>query len=82
MRDWLARHWSGERKAAFDRQPFHEREFDPGFARDLGKTGWPGLSWPLAFGGQARTPREQLAFLEVMERAGAPRARAAVQPTP
>ena len=40
VRDWLARHWSGERKAAFDRQPFHEREFDPGFARDLGKTGW------------------------------------------
>ncbi len=79
VREWLQEHWSGERKAAFDRLPFHEREFDASFALDLGKTGWIGLSWPKEHGGQERTPREQLAFLEVMERAEAPRAGAAVQ---
>lgn len=72
VRAWLARHWSGERRAGFERLPFHEREFDPLFARDLGTTGWLGLAWPREFGGQARSPREQLAFLEVMERAEAP----------
>jgi alkylation response protein AidB-like acyl-CoA dehydrogenase len=79
VRDWLAEHWSGERKAAFDRLPFHDREFDPSFALDLGRTGWLGLGWPVEHGGQARGPREQLAFMEVMERAEAPRAGAAVQ---
>lgn len=77
--EWLAAHWSGDRKAAFDRLPFHDREFDPSFALDLGRTGWIGLGWPVAHGGQARTPREQLAFLEVMERAEAPRVGASVQ---
>jgi alkylation response protein AidB-like acyl-CoA dehydrogenase len=79
VRDWLEKHWSGERKAAFDRQPFEAREFDPSFARDLGATGWLGLGWPQRFGGQARSPLEQLAFIEVMERAEAPRIGAAVQ---
>lgn len=79
VRHWLEQHWSGERKAAFDRKPFHDREYDRDFARDLGTTGWLGLGWPREFGGQGRTPREHLAFLEVMERAEAPRAGAAVQ---
>jgi alkylation response protein AidB-like acyl-CoA dehydrogenase len=79
VRAWLATHWSGARKAAFDAKPFHDREFDPGFALDLGKTGWLGLAWPKAHGGQARSPLEQLAFIEVMERAEAPRIGAAVQ---
>ena len=79
LRAWLQTHWRGARKAAFDRLPFHSREFDAAFARDLGHTGWLGMAWPRAFGGQARTPLEQLAFLEVMERAEAPRIGAAVQ---
>jgi len=79
VRAWLAAHWAGERKAAFDAQDFHQREFDPSFARDLGTTGWLGLGWPREFGGQARTPIEQLALMEVMERAEAPRIGAAVQ---
>jgi alkylation response protein AidB-like acyl-CoA dehydrogenase len=79
VREWLREHWSGERKAAFDRRPFHEREFDPDFARDLGRTGWIGLGWPKEHGGQGRGPREQLAFTEVMERAETPRYGAAVQ---
>ncbi|HEX2539683.1 MAG TPA: acyl-CoA dehydrogenase [Caldimonas sp.] len=79
VRAWLAEHWAGERKAAFDAREFHHREFDASFARDLGATGWLGLGWPREFGGQARTPLEQLAFMEVMERAEAPRIGAAVQ---
>ncbi len=79
VRDWLQTHWSGTRKAAFDRQPFHDREFDASFAKDMGRTGWIGLAWPKEFGGQARSPREQLGFVEVMERAEAPRIGAAVQ---
>ena len=76
---WLEEHWSGARKAAFDSRPFSKREFDPEFALDIGKTGWIGLGWSKQFGGQARTPKEQLAFMETMERAEAPRIGAAIQ---
>jgi alkylation response protein AidB-like acyl-CoA dehydrogenase len=79
VRLWLAQHWSGERKSAFDRKPFAKREFDPEFALDIGKTGWIGLGWPKQFGGQGRSPLEQIAFMETMERAEAPRIGAAIQ---
>jgi alkylation response protein AidB-like acyl-CoA dehydrogenase len=76
---WLEQNWSGERKAAFDARPFSNREFDQQFAFDIGKTGWIGLGWPKAFGGQARSPVEQIAFIETMERGEAPRIGAAIQ---
>jgi alkylation response protein AidB-like acyl-CoA dehydrogenase len=76
---WLEENWSGERKAAFDARPFSKREFDPEFALDIGKTGWIGLGWPKELGGQARSPQEQLAFIETMERGEAPRIGAAIQ---
>jgi alkylation response protein AidB-like acyl-CoA dehydrogenase len=76
---WLDDHWSGARKAGFDARPFSKREFDPEFARDIGQTGWIGLGWPSQFGGQARTPLEQIAFIETMERGEAPRIGAAIQ---
>ncbi len=79
VREWLRVHWTGERKAAFDRLPFHEREFDASFAQDMGRTGWIGLAWPKEHGGQARSAREQLGYIEVMERAEAPRIGAGVQ---
>ena len=79
VRQWLQSHWSGVRKAEFDAQPFEQREYDPGFARKLGETGWIGLSWPTEFGGQNRSTMEQLAFIEEMERADAPRTGAPVQ---
>ncbi len=79
--DWLASNWTGERKAAFDAREFHDREFDPAFARDIGATGWIGLTWPREHGGQARTPFEQIAFMEEMERGEAPRIGASVQAT-
>ncbi len=77
--EWLKVNWNGDRKSAFDCLPFHDREYDPSFALDLGKTGWIGQGWSPEYGGQGRTPREQLAFLEVMERAETPRAGASVQ---
>jgi alkylation response protein AidB-like acyl-CoA dehydrogenase len=78
-RRWLAKNWAGDRKAAFDARPFAKREFDAEFARDIGGTGWIGLGWPSEFGGQARTPLEQIAFIETMERGEAPRIGASIQ---
>jgi alkylation response protein AidB-like acyl-CoA dehydrogenase len=79
VRAWLKTHWSAERKAAHDRLSFKQREYDRDFARALGETGWIGLGWPRRFGGQERGAFEQLAFVEEMERADAPRAGAPVQ---
>jgi alkylation response protein AidB-like acyl-CoA dehydrogenase len=79
VRAWLAAHWSGARKAAQEKLSFKQREYDRDFARALGQTGWIGLGWPRQFGGQQRSAFEQLAFIEEMERADAPRAGAPVQ---
>ena len=79
VRRWLDQNWSGDRKAAFDEQPFRKREFDADFARDIGKTGWIGLGWPREFGGQDRSPLEQIAFMETMEQGEAPRIGASIQ---
>ncbi|QOZ25044.1 acyl-CoA dehydrogenase [Bradyrhizobium sp. CCBAU 51753] len=79
VRRWLDQNWSGERKAEFDQRPFAKREFDAGFARDIGETGWIGLGWPEQFGGEGRSALEQIAFMETMERAEAPRIGAAIQ---
>ncbi|WP_454631654.1 acyl-CoA dehydrogenase family protein [Bradyrhizobium cenepequi] len=79
VRQWLEENWSGERKAAFDARPFAKREFDADFALDIGKTGWIGLGWSAEFGGQGRSPLEQIAFIETMERGEAPRIGAAIQ---
>jgi alkylation response protein AidB-like acyl-CoA dehydrogenase len=79
VRRWLDQNWSGDRKARFDEQPFKKREFDADFARDIGKTGWIGLGWPKEFGGQARSPLEQIAFMETMEQGEAPRIGASIQ---
>jgi alkylation response protein AidB-like acyl-CoA dehydrogenase len=79
VKNWLAENWSGDRKARFDELEFSKREFDADFARDIGKTGWIGLGWPSEFGGQGRSPLEQIAFMETMERGGAPRIGASIQ---
>ncbi|WP_245321994.1 acyl-CoA dehydrogenase [Bradyrhizobium sp. LTSPM299] len=79
LREWLEQNWSGDSKAEFDSRPFAKREFDADFARDIGKTGWIGLGWPKEFGGQARSPLEQIAFMETMERGEAPRIGASIQ---
>ncbi|MBR0900170.1 acyl-CoA dehydrogenase [Bradyrhizobium tropiciagri] len=79
VRLWLDENWIGGAKQAFDQRPFAKREFDASFARDIGETGWIGLGWPEQFGGQARSPLEQIAFMETMERGEAPRIGAAIQ---
>jgi alkylation response protein AidB-like acyl-CoA dehydrogenase len=72
VRRWLADYWSGARKARYDRQPMHERWIDREFTAALGEKGWTTLSWPTAFGGEARGPMEQLAFKEELYRVQAP----------
>ncbi len=79
VRAWLGEHWSGARKAAHEKRSFKEREYSREFALALGHTGWIGLAWPERFGGHGRGAFEQLAFIEEMERAEAPRAGAPVQ---
>jgi len=79
VHDWLERNWSGARKQAHDALSFKEREFDRQFTQALGETGWIGASWPPQFGGQGRSPIEQVAFMEEMERHEAPRFGAPVQ---
>ncbi|WP_315828352.1 MULTISPECIES: acyl-CoA dehydrogenase [unclassified Bradyrhizobium] len=79
VRAWLDAYWSGERRARHEQLSFREREYDREFARALGMTGWIGLNWPKRFGGQERGAFEQIAFMEEMEHAEAPRAGAPVQ---
>jgi len=75
VESWLRAHWTPEERAA-SRRRRHEfgHDYDHEFARLIGETGWIGLSWPEEYGGQARSPRENLAYLQVMERYDAPRA--------
>ncbi len=72
VRQWLATHWTAKRKAAHDRLPFKDRGRDPEFSRELGRKGWIGLGWPKEAGGAAKSPAEQLAFIEEMQFAEAP----------
>lgn len=72
VREWLAEHWSSARETAHRQLPFANRRRDPKFSQELGKQGWLGISWPKEFGGQARTPFEQLAYIEELELAEAP----------
>jgi alkylation response protein AidB-like acyl-CoA dehydrogenase len=43
-----------------------------GLARQMGADGWLGIGWPKEYGGQARSPIEQLVFFDEASRAGAP----------
>jgi len=79
VRSWLAQNWTGDKKAGFDAKPFAKREFDANFALAVGATGWIGLGWPQQHGGQARSSLEQIAFMETMEQAEAPRIGASIQ---
>jgi alkylation response protein AidB-like acyl-CoA dehydrogenase len=72
VRDWLAQHWTPERRAAHLRKPFKERGWDVEFSRLMGRDGWIGVGWPKAFGGQGRSATEQIAFITEMANAGAP----------
>jgi alkylation response protein AidB-like acyl-CoA dehydrogenase len=72
VRTWLAEHWTAERQQAHLRKPFKERGWDAEFSKLMGRDGWIGVGWPKAFGGQGRTPTEQIAFITEMANASAP----------
>ncbi|MDD2058365.1 acyl-CoA dehydrogenase family protein [Pseudomonas sp. GD03860] len=73
VRDWLKANWTDLHQSAYQQLPFAERKSVPKFTRALGKQGWLALGWPERFGGQARTPLEQLAFIEEVQQAGIPK---------
>jgi alkylation response protein AidB-like acyl-CoA dehydrogenase len=72
VREWLAVHWTAQRRAAHRRQPFKDRGWDIEFSRLLGRDGWIGIGWPKQFGGQGRSVTEQIAFATEMANADAP----------
>jgi alkylation response protein AidB-like acyl-CoA dehydrogenase len=79
VRTWLKAHWTPERQELMRSRPNSHREYDPDFARELGQTGWVGLNWPKEYGGQERSPLENLAFIEELARHEAPRVGAPIQ---
>lgn len=72
VRAWLKDNWSGTSQAGGDDRAYEEWGFDKQFTALLGRKGWNNMSWPREFGGQGRTPYEQLAFMEEIQQAGAP----------
>ncbi len=72
VRDWLAKNWTPEKQAAHLRKAFNERGYDNEFSKLMGRDGWIGVGWPKQFGGQGRSPTEQIAFITEIANAGAP----------
>ncbi len=72
VRDWLATNWGPAQQEAHERLPFKDRGRDAAFSKALGKKGWIGLGWPKEAGGGGRSPAEQLAFIEEMQKVDAP----------
>jgi alkylation response protein AidB-like acyl-CoA dehydrogenase len=79
VRSWLAEHWPSKRRLAYEESERTHRDHDAAFAKEVGETGWLGLTWPKKFGGLERGPFEMLAYMEEMTRADAPRAGAPIQ---
>jgi alkylation response protein AidB-like acyl-CoA dehydrogenase len=72
VRAWLAKNWPEKKRVEHRAKPFKDRGHDREFSRALGRDGWIGVGWPKEFGGQGRSPSEQVAFIEEMARADAP----------
>ncbi len=72
VRAWLKENWSGAPRKHAQDHAYEEWGYDTQFTRLLGNKGWNTMSWPKAYGGQGRTPYEQLAFMEEIQQAGAP----------
>ncbi len=72
VRDWLAKHWTPEKRAAHRAKPFKDRGWDLEFSKLMGRDRWIGVGWPKEFGGQGRSPAELIAFVTEMANAGAP----------
>lgn len=78
-RAWIKTNWTDDRKLAQAALAPELRGYDAVYAQGLGRQGWNTLSWPKEYGGQARTPFEQLAFIEESQLAGAPNSRGGIQ---
>lgn len=72
VRAWLAAHWSDAERRANRARPFVERGRNANFERALGAAGYLSLGWPVAHGGQAARPLNQMVLMEELERAEAP----------
>jgi len=75
VRAWLAKHWKNgpaQRERALPFEHRHHNFKDPEYMAELSRTGWRAMAWPKIWGGQARSPLEQLALMEEFQRAGAP----------
>jgi alkylation response protein AidB-like acyl-CoA dehydrogenase len=72
IRDWLARSWTADKRAAHLKKPFKERGWDVEFSRQMGRDGWIGVGWPKSLGGHGRSPSEQIVFVTELANAGAP----------
>jgi alkylation response protein AidB-like acyl-CoA dehydrogenase len=72
VRAWLAKHWTPEQHAEHLKKPFRHRGWDTEFSRLMGRDGWIGIGWPKEFGGQGRSPAEQIAFVTEVANSGAP----------
>ncbi|MFV0276214.1 MAG: acyl-CoA dehydrogenase, partial [Parahaliea sp.] len=73
VRHWLESYWTPERRARHRALPAEQREFDPDFTAATGELGWHRMSWPESFGGLDKSPLEQLAMIEEIQRSGSPR---------
>ncbi len=72
VRAWLKENWSGASRKQEHDHAYEEWGYDTQFTKLLGNKGWNTMSWPREYGGQGRTPYEQLAFMEEIQQAGAP----------
>jgi alkylation response protein AidB-like acyl-CoA dehydrogenase len=72
VRAWLAKNWPEAKRKEHRSRPFKDRGYDREFTRLMGRDGWIGVGWPKEYGGQGRSPSEQVAFIEEMARADAP----------
>ena len=72
VRAWIKANWTPAKQAAMRAKPFKDRGHDREFTRQMGKDGWLGVGWPKEYGGQGRSPSEQLAYVEEFSRADAP----------
>jgi alkylation response protein AidB-like acyl-CoA dehydrogenase len=79
VRAWIKENWTNGRQPVQEALPPELRGYDSEYARGLGAQGWNTQSWPKEYGGQARTPFEQLAFIEESQRVGAPNSRGGIQ---
>jgi hypothetical protein len=73
IRRWYAELFTPELRAAFEAE--REEMGGPVFREIVGRMGsdgWLGLGWPVEYGGQGRTPIEQLIFWDETHRARAP----------